>query len=71
MKYIDARTQDGLKQGVMEYLNLSTGGLIQLFVSVYEDTEREPWECVEDFLSEHIVDEKLEYIQMFWSYVKI
>lgn len=56
MKYIDARTQDGLKQGVMEYLNLSTGGLIQLFVSVYEDTEREPWECVEDFLSEHIVD---------------
>ena len=65
MKYIDARTQDGLKQGVMEFLNLSVGGLIQLFVSVYEDTEREPWECVEDFLSEHIVDEKLEYIQMF------
>lgn len=49
----------------MEFLNLSAGGLIQLFVSVYEDTEREPWECVEDFLSEHIVDEKLEYIQMF------
>lgn len=65
MKCIDARTQDGLKQGVMEFLNLSAGGLIQLFVSVYEDTEREPWECVEDFLSEHIVDEKLEYIQMF------
>ena len=44
MKYIDARTQGSLKQGVMEFLNLSAGGLIQLFVSVYEDTEREPWE---------------------------
>ena len=52
-------------QYCMEFLNLSADGLIQLFVSVYEDTEREPWECVEDFLSEHIVDEKLEYIQMF------
>lgn len=47
MKYINARTQDSLKQGVMEFLNLSKGGLIRLFVSVYEDTEREPWECVE------------------------
>lgn len=56
MKYIDARTQGSLKQGIMEFLNLSAGGLIRLFVSAYEDTEREPWKCVEAFLSEHIVN---------------
>ena len=41
MKYIDARTQGSLKQGLMESLNLSTGVMIQVFGSVYEDTERE------------------------------
>ena len=65
MKYIDARTQGSLKQGVMEFLNLSAGEMIQIFMSIYEDTEKEPWEWVRDFLSDYIVDEALEYIQMF------
>ncbi len=65
MKYIDARTQGSLKQGVLQFLNLSAGDLIQLFMSIYEDVEKEPWERVRDFLSDHVIDETLEYIQMF------
>ena len=44
MKYIDARTQESLKQGIMEFLNLSASEMIQIFMSIYEDTEKEPWE---------------------------
>lgn len=65
MKYIDATTQNSLKQGVMELLGLSAGEMIQMFMSIYEDTEKEPWEWVRDFLSELGVNETLEYIQMF------
>lgn len=65
MKYIDARTQDSLKLGVMKFLNLSAGEMTQIFISIYEDTEKEPWEWVRDFLSDYIVDETLDYIQMF------
>lgn len=60
MKYIDATTQNSLKQGVMELLDLSAGEMIQMFMSIYEDTEKEPWEWVRDFLSEHGVNETLE-----------
>ena len=65
MKYIDARTQESLKQGIMEFLNLSASEMIQIFMSIYEDTEKEPWEWVSDFLSDNMVDEVLEHIQMF------
>ena len=65
MKYIDATTQNSLKQGVMELLDLSAGEMIQMFMSIYEDTEKEPWEWVRDFLSDLGVNETLEYIQMF------
>ena len=65
MKYIDATTQKSLKQGVMELLNLSASEMTQMFMSIYEDTEKEPWEWVRDFLSDYGVDEPLEYIQMF------
>lgn len=65
MKYIDTKTQQSIKQGIMEFLGLSSGEMIQMFMSIYEDTEKEPWEWVRDFLSYCIVDEKLEYIQMF------
>ena len=61
MKYIDATTQNSLKQGVMELLELSAGEMIQMFMSIYEDTEKEPWEWVRDFLSELGVNETLEY----------
>lgn len=64
MKYINARTQESLKSGVIEFLNLSEDKMIQIFMSI-KDTEREAWEWVDDFLSGHIVDETLEYIQMF------
>lgn len=49
MKYIDATTQNSLKQGVMELLDLSAGEMIQMFMSIYEDTEKEPWEWLEIF----------------------
>lgn len=65
MKYIDATTQNSLKQGVMDLLGLSAGEMIQMFMSIYEDTEKEPWEWVRDFLSEIGVNDTLEYIQMF------
>lgn len=65
MKYIDARTQESLKQGIMEFLNLSANEMIQIFMSIYEDTEKEPWEWVSDFLFDNMVDEVLEHIQMF------
>ena len=65
MKYIDATTQNSLKQGVMDLLGLSAGEMIQMFMSIYEDTEKEPWELVRDFLSEIGVNDTLEYIQMF------
>jgi len=65
MQYIDATTQNSLKQGIMEFLNLSAGELIQMFMSIYEDTEKEPWKWVKDFLSDYIIDDTLGYIQMF------
>lgn len=65
MKYIDATTQTSLKQGVMELLNLSNREMTQMFMSIYEDTEKEPWEWVRAFLCDYCLDETLEYIQMF------
>lgn len=65
MKYIDARTQASLKQGVMEFLNLSEDEIENIFESIYSDTEKEPWKWVEDFLADYVVDGTLEYIQMF------
>ena len=51
MKYIDARTQNSLKKGIMDFLNLSAGEITQIFMSIYEDTEKEPWKWVRDFIS--------------------
>ena len=65
MKYIDTTTQKSLKQGVMKLLNLSAGEMTQMFMSIYEDAAKEPWEWVGDFLSDYSVNELLEYIQMF------
>lgn len=53
MKYIDAKTQDSLKKGIMELLNLSSGEMIRIFMSIYEDTEKEPWKWVKDFISDY------------------
>lgn len=65
MKYINATTQNSLKQGIMKILDLSVRELIQMFGSIYEDTEKEPEQWIRDFLSDYGVDESLEYIQMF------
>lgn len=65
MKYIDTTTSKSLKQGVMEFLNLSASEINQMFISIYEDVEKEPCEWVREFLSDYIIDEKLEFIQMF------
>lgn len=65
MKYIDTKTQTSLKHGVMDFLNLTECEMEQIFESIYYDTEKEPWEWVQDFLTNYISDEKLEYLQMF------
>lgn len=65
MKYIDTKTERSLKRGVMELLKLTNNELDNMFESIYYDAEKEPGEWVEDFLSDYIVDENLEYIQMF------
>ena len=65
MKYIDTKTQDALKQEVMKFLNLTEDEIKQIFESIYYNTEKEPRTWVNDFLSEYIVDETLECIQMF------
>lgn len=41
MKYIDTKTQQSLKQGIMEFLGLSSGEMVQMFMSIYEGTEKE------------------------------
>lgn len=65
MKYIDTKTQTSLKHGIMDFLNLTECEMEQIFESIYYDTEKEPWEWVQDFLTNYISDEKLEYLQMF------
>ena len=65
MKYIDARTQDLLNQSVMKFLKLTEYNMINIFKTIYYCTKKEPCEWVEDFLADHIIDETLEYIQMF------
>lgn len=65
MKYIDTTTQNSLKKGVMKLLNLSNAEMMQMFMSIYDDMGKEPWEWVSDFLSDYGVNENLEYIQMF------
>ena len=42
---------ESLNQGVMKVLNITKGDMIQMFDSIYSDTEKEPWKWVEDFLS--------------------
>lgn len=65
MKYIDARTQESLKLSIMKFLDLSARELTNIFESIYEDKEKKVDEWVSDFLYDYIVDETLEYIQMF------
>ncbi len=49
----------------MKFLNFSKGEMIEMYDSIYRDTEKEPWKWVEDFIDDHIVDEELTYIQMY------
>lgn len=65
MKYIDTRTKKSLKQGVVELLKLSSDEMKEMFESIYEDAEKEPWEWVDNFLSDYIIDETIECVQMF------
>ena len=65
MKYIDTTTEKALKKSVMDLLNLTSDELDNIFDSIFNDAEKEPWKWVEDFLADYIVDETLEYIQMF------
>lgn len=65
MKYIDAVNHDSLEKGIMELLNLTREEINNIYKSIYYDTEKEPWKWVEDFLADYVVDESLEYIQMY------
>lgn len=64
-KYIDTRTQESLKQGIMELLNLSLEEMVEIFMSIDAPTGKEPLEWIRDFLSDYVGEETLEYIQMF------
>ena len=65
MNHIDARTQASLKSGVMELLNLSEEEMVQIFLAIHEDGWNDPLAWAREFLSDRIVDERLDYIQMF------
>ena len=65
MHHIDARTQASLKSGVMELLNLSEKAMLQIFMTIHEDGWNDPLTWAREFLSDCIVDERLDYIQMF------
>lgn len=65
MKYIDAVNHNSLEKGIMELLNLTREEINNIYKSIYYDTEKEPWKWVEDFLADYVVDESLEYIQMY------
>ena len=42
MNYIDTRTQDTIKQGVMKFLNLTVAEMKQIFETIYFDSQKEP-----------------------------
>lgn len=65
MKYIDTRSKESLKQGVMDFLNFTEDEMNKIFHFIYCDNEKEPQKWIEDFLSEYLDDETLEYIQIF------
>lgn len=65
MKYIDAVNHDSLEKGIMELLTLTREEMNSIYESIYYNTEKEPWKWVEDFLADYVVDESLEYIQMY------
>ena len=62
MKYIDARNMESLNQGVMKVLNITKGDMIQMFDSIYSDTEKEPWKWVEDFLSDYRIYTNVPFV---------
>lgn len=65
MNHIDARTQASLKSGVMELLNLSEEEMVQIFTTIHKDGWNDPLTWAREYLSDCIVDERLDYIQMF------
>ena len=65
MNHIDARTQASLKSGVMELLNLSEEEMVLIFTTIHKDGWNDPLTWAREYLSDCIVDERLDYIQMF------
>ncbi len=65
MKYLDARNMNSLKNGVMEFLDLSEEEMEDLFLSMLLNREIELHEWVTQFLVNHTGNEELESIQMF------
>lgn len=65
IEYIDTRTQDSLKQGVMEFLNLTEDKMEQIFEAIYHNNEKNSCEWVENFLACCSIDKTPKCIQMF------
>ena len=65
MKYIDAGSHDSLEKGIMELLNITEKEMNSIYKSISYDTKKEPWKLIEDFLSDRVIDESLECIQMY------
>ena len=65
MKYIDAVNHESLEKGIMKLLNVTRKELNSIYNSIYYDIEKDPWQWIEDFIEDCVVDESLEYIQMY------
>lgn len=64
MIYIDARNQLSLKQGVIDFLNLTEKELEQVFETM-DSVEDEPYDWAKFFLEDYGIDSSLEFIQMY------
>ncbi len=65
MKYINTINNNSLEDGIMQLLNLTKEEMNNIYESIQCSTEKEPCEWIEDFLSNYVDDESLEYIQMY------
>ncbi len=65
MKYLDARTSESLWESVKSFLQFTDEEMQNLLESIDCDESKYPCDWIEDFLSDYIVDETFEEIQMF------
>jgi len=63
VKYLDTKTQTSLRKGVNAFLDISEDELIEIFETL--NSEEDTWKWVEDYINSIVIDDTLDYIQMF------